>query len=169
VIALTASASFAQARPALEAAADEPAVRAFLQSYFKTKGVEDPSTRYAAAFADLNGDGRLDALAYVSGRGWCGSGGCKLYVLENLGGAYRIVARTTITRPPISVLHHRTKGWRDISVWVAGGGVLPGHETVLRFDGRTYPGNPSMQAARRTYRYPAGEVVIARDARSAPL
>jgi hypothetical protein len=150
----------------------EAAVRAFLRSHFKANDLEDldvRSTNVTSAFADLDGDGRLDALAYVSGAAWCGSGGCKLYVLENRGRSYRIVGRTTVTRPPIRVLQRRTHGWRDIGVWVAGGGIIPGHDVVLRFDGWKYPSNPSTQTALKHFRDRAGEVVIARDAPAVPL
>lgn len=85
-------------------------VHAFLRARFAGLGADAAGTEVAIAHADLNGDGRLDALAYVSGSGWCGSGGCRLYVLENRGRAYRLVARTTITRPPIQVLERRTNG-----------------------------------------------------------
>lgn len=151
---------------------DEEAVHLFLKNRFKasdTEGSEDRSTKVATAFADLNGDGRPDALAYVSGPRWCGSGGCKLYILENLGRAYRIAGRTTITRPPVQVLQSRSHGWRDVAVWVGGGGIASGHDAVLRFDGRKYPGNPSTQPALKGLRNRAGEIVIATDAASAPL
>src|SRR5690349_9555701 len=55
-------------------------------------------TRYTVAFADLNGDGRVEALAYISGGDWCGSGGCKLMVLTPVADSYRVVGDTTITR-----------------------------------------------------------------------
>src|ERR1041385_8331670 len=42
----------------------------------------DKTTRYFAAFVDLNGDGKPEAVVYLSGRLWCGSGGCHTLILE---------------------------------------------------------------------------------------
>jgi hypothetical protein len=78
-----------------------------------------------------------------------------------------MMARTTITRPPIRVLRTTTQGWRDIAVRVEGGGILPGYEAVLRFNGAGYPSNPSL--APRAQERPAGAVVIAVDARAERL
>ena len=119
----------------------------------------DPS-RIDVAFADLNGDGRRDALAYLHAPGDCGSGGCRMYVLENRGRSYRLVGRTTITKPPIRVLNRRTNGWRDIGVRVSGYGRVEGYEVLLRFDGWKYPGNPSMQTNSRHFRDRSGRDLI---------
>ena len=104
---------------------------------------------YAVAYVDLNGDRRDEAVVYVESPGGCGSGGCNLFVLASRGGFWRRVSGHTITRRPIRVLHTRHNGWRDITVFVAGGGILRGYHAALPFDGRTYPLNPSMPPARR--------------------
>ena len=59
------------------------------------------------------------------------------------------------------MLSHRTNGWRDLSVLVAGGGIIPGYQAVLQFDGRAYPSNPSMQKPLSHLRDQSGEAVIA--------
>jgi hypothetical protein len=69
-------------------------------------------------------------------------------VLEHAGAGYRVRGDISISRPPIAVLPTRTHGWRDISVFVAGGGILPGYSAVLPFDGEQYPENPSVPPAR---------------------
>jgi len=139
-------------------------VRAFLRQHLNRPNVKD--LRVALGFADLNGDGRLDALAYVSGAALGGSGGCRLYVLENDGRAYRIVAQTSVTRPPIRVLLRRSHGWNDIGVRVSGGGIGAGHEVALRFDGMRYPPNPTTEAPLKGPS--AGKTAIA-DETSTPL
>lgn len=101
-------------------------------------------TRYRAAAVDLNGDGASEVLAYTEGPEHCGSGGCDLYVLARRSHGWRIVTQTSVTRPPIRLLSTRTKGWHDLGVHVAGGGILPGYDVRLRFNGRRYPGNPSL-------------------------
>ena len=103
--------------------------------------------RYTLAWADLNGDGQPEAIIYVSGPGWCGSGGCGMYILQKRGSGFRLRADTSITRTPIAVLTTRTHGWRDVSVLVVGGGILPGYRAKLQFDGWKYMSNPSMAYA----------------------
>jgi hypothetical protein len=124
-------------------------------------GRPEQETRYVAHLTDLNGDGRNEALVYISGREWCGSGGCNLWILTPRSRSWRMVTQTTITWPPIRVLNTKTHGWRDVAVFVAGGGIIPGHEVALRFNGRSYPTNPSMVPA-TTGRRPSGTMVISR-------
>lgn len=114
--------------------------------------------RYTLAWSDLNGDGRPEALAYISGRGWCGTGGCDMYILEVGPSRIRRLASTTITRPPISVLETPTHGYRDVAVRVCGGGIIRCYRARLQFDGRTYTSNPSM--AYHVKGHPPERVVI---------
>lgn len=119
----------------------------------------DRGTRYVAAFYDLSGGGKPDAIVYLVGPKWCGSGGCNTLVLEQSGSTWRIVSNQTITWPPIRVLGGTSHGWHDISVWVRGGGVRPGYEADLRYDGKTYREIPSPGPGASTKQAP-GEVVI---------
>ena len=132
-------------------------------------------TRYAVAMADLGGDRRPEALIYamadVDGDGQanlCGSGGCNLYVLTPVPTGYRRVGRTTLTRPPIRILATRTHGWRDLSVRVAGGGIGRGYHARLRFDGRSYPSNPTVPPT-SPWTGRAGRTVIADEPASAAI
>jgi hypothetical protein len=113
----------------------------FLRSFL---GAGDDDTHYAVAFLDLNRDRKNEAIVYLSGDRWCGSGGCTMLILARAGVSYQMVTKTTITRLPIRVLKTSTNGWSDLSVRVQGGGILVGYEAVLRFDGSTYPDNPSI-------------------------
>ncbi|WP_428969338.1 hypothetical protein ACQR50_00110 [Sphingomonas sp. Xoc002] len=125
-------------------------------------------TRYDYALRDLNGDGRPEALVYArqareDGQdvSLCGSGGCDLTILTLTPTGYHAVSDISITRPPIRVLNSSTKGWHDLSVLVSGGGILPGYRVRLRFDGRSYPTNPSVAPTRRLKgQEPAGVTVI---------
>jgi hypothetical protein len=124
---------------------------------------------YKVAFVDLNADNSPEAVVYVEGREWCGSGGCNTLILRRDGSSYRIVTATTITRPPIRVLQSRSHGWRDLSIWVEGGGNPRGYEALLPFDGKTYPSNPSVSPARPIRGNIPGEVLISRESADARL
>jgi len=124
---------------------------------------------YVDAYVDLNGDGIEEVIVHIIGRSFCGSGGCNTLILAREGASYKVVSNMTITRPPIRVLRSASHGWRNLSVWVAGGGIRPGYEAELRFDGQTYPRNPSAPPARRLATKTAGEVVIQSADRGTPL
>jgi len=113
---------------------------------------------YKRASADLNRDGRPEVFIYVTESGRCGSGGCSLLILSPQKKGYRIVLRSTITQLPIRVLDTSSHGWRDVGVFVAGGGIRPG-PVRLRFDGRRYPSNPTIPPAVRLKRA-SGRVLI---------
>lgn len=65
-----------------------------------------------------------------------------------------------ITQLPIRLLPGRSHGWRDIGVFVRGGGILPGYHARLSFDGRAYPSNPLMPPARRLRAAGPGRILI---------
>ena len=142
----------------------EDSLKRFLQKY-----LDDRTTLYSHAFVDLNGDGKDEAIVYLTGRGWCGSGGCNMLVLTQEGDTWRLVTSITTTWPPIRVLASRSHGWRDISVWVRGGGIRPGYEAELSFDGETYATNPSVPPARPLAAKVDGKVVILSPEGATPL
>jgi hypothetical protein len=88
-------------------------------------------------------------IVYVSGQGWCGSGGCTMLILEPTESAFKVLGRVTIVQLPIRLLPSVNDGHPDIGVSVQGGGVQSGYEAVLSFDGKSYPRNPSMPPARK--------------------
>lgn len=138
-----------------------PGVTAFVQDH--------KLTRYRVALSDLDSDGHPEALIYAmatsdggGGADLCGSGGCDLYILSLTQTGYRTVTNTTITQLPIRVLPSISHGWHDLGVQVAGGGIIPGYEARLQFDGHGYPSNPSVLPAIRLTNS-AGKVVIKAD------
>jgi hypothetical protein len=142
----------------------------FLRDYLKEPVYgDDMTTRYSSAWVDLGDDGTQEVIVYVIGRNWCGSGGCIMLVLEPKRTSFSVVTKTTITRLPIRVLATKLNGWHDISVRVQGGGVEPGYEARLSFDGKTYPSNPSVLPAQRVVGKIEGEVVVPLSAEGTPL
>lgn len=108
---------------------------------------------------DLDGAGVPEGIVLTADADRCGSGGCDLYVLARDGSSWRVVTEASITRAPIRVLATSHHGWRDLAVRVAGGGILPGHDVQLAFDGRAYPENPTLPPA-TPIAHPGGRIVI---------
>lgn len=138
-----------------------PGVAAFVKDHHLT--------RYSVALVDLNGDKRPEAVVYAMSTSaggqqsdLCGSGGCDLYVLSLTPAGYRQISDISVTRAPIRVLPTTMHGWRDLGVTVAGGGIIKGYEAKLRFDGRSYPTNPTVPPALRL-KTTIGKVLIAND------
>lgn len=154
----------AQRKPDLQPSAEETSLKQFLQTLDK-----DKTTRYISAFRDLNSDGTPEAIVHLMGSKWCGSGGCNTLILARDHNSWKIITKMTITRPPIYVLPNKSKGWRSIGVWIGGGGIHPGHQVELRFDGKTYPRNPTVAPARPLKGKPTGEVVISAEQEAASL
>jgi hypothetical protein len=117
-------------------------------------------TRYADAFIDLNGDGVEEVVIYLDGRYWCGTGGCVTLVLRRTGESYRVICRAPATRPPIRVLRKRSHGWRTLTAWISGGGILTGYEAELAFDGRRYHISAAPPSSPRLRGNLSGTVVI---------
>lgn len=152
-------------------AKDAIKVRQFLQQYLGADSYPSWSkpTRYFARFVDLNGTESKEVIVYLMGGGWCGSGSCATMILAPEKSSYRVVTSITITWPPIRILETRSHGWRDIGVWVQGGGIQPGYEAVLQFDGKEYPSNPSVAPAKPDDKQMPGTVVVPKGVVGEPL
>lgn len=102
---------------------------------------QENNSVYSVGYADLNGDGLDDALVFLKGMHWCGSGGCTLMVFKNLGDSYQFISDASITSTPISVAKTKNNGWNDLIVWSRGFGLV-----LMTFDGNKYPLNPSVES-----------------------
>ena len=100
--------------------------------------------QYKYAFADLNDDGIDDAVVLITGRDYCGTGGCSLVIFKGTAGDFKLVSSSTITREPILLLQEKNHGWHSLSVLISGGGASS-RQVLMRFNGAKYPYNPSMQ------------------------
>jgi hypothetical protein len=119
----------------------------------------DYDARYFDAAVDLDGDGRQEILAYVAGPMLCGTGGCPLFVFKPGADAYEPVAQVSVVQVPVRVSSQGTNGWRDLVVAIGGGG-LPAGNAVLKYDGNTYPSNPTVPPAEPAASLDGTEVVI---------
>lgn len=133
----------------------EESVRSFIQSWDS-----DKTTKYLVSFQDLNGDGQSEAIVYLMGGKWCGSGGCSTLILTQDKNSWKILTKITVTRLPIRVLFSVSHGWHNIGVWVQGGNVKNGYEAELMYDGRSYPRNPTISPAREIKEQVEGNIVI---------
>jgi hypothetical protein len=147
----------------------DQALKKFLSTYLSRADSGPDDTRYASAFVALRGREANEVIVYLTGRQWCGSGGCTALVLVPQGSSYKVNTRMTVAQLPIRVLASRSNGWHDLGVWVQGGGIQPGYEAQLRFNGRKYPGNPTVPPARRLESGVVGQVAIPSTAEGLPL
>ncbi|MFO1349833.1 MAG: hypothetical protein U1F68_03790 [Gammaproteobacteria bacterium] len=133
------------------------ALEAKLQELY---GPDSGDVRYFAKAVDLDGDGKPEIVVHIAGPLVCGSGGCDTLVFTPDGTGLRLVANITLTHPPILAALTRTHGWRDLIVAVGGGGIQPGYEARLRYDGLTYPENPTDDSVQPIKGHARGEVLI---------
>lgn len=127
--------------------ADSAARRALAEAVERYAGPLDPDwdgAGWRVGWADVNDDGLLDALVYLEGPAWCGSGGCTLLVMEAIDeddaevlGPFRPAAEISLMHGPVTVAPTASDGWHDL--------VVEDEQGVwrrLRFDGETYPYSP---------------------------
>jgi hypothetical protein len=88
---------------------------------------------------DLNGDGKKEIFVGFRGSYYCGSGGCTALLLSHKG---KLITRFTVTEYPIVVRPATTKGWRDLLI--GSSGAKPAMH-IVKWNGKIYPGNPSLQ------------------------
>lgn len=100
---------------------------------------------YRFAVTDLNDDGIADAVVLLTGRDWCGSGGCTMLVLSGTKTGFNLVSSSTVTSEPISVLPSISHAWHTLLVHSKPKGMV-----AMPFDGKKYPSNPSMQPSATT-------------------
>ena len=142
-------------------------LHAFLQATNADARENHPDATYTAAFADLNGDGRDEALVWQHATLFCGSGGCGLYVYTPEGESWRQVNDLTIIGEPVLLLRSRTRGWHDLGLLVRDGGMDMPYQVRVRFNGREYDGNLSIRVPRG--RHLDGRVLIGQRAPSRRL
>jgi hypothetical protein len=133
---------------------------ALLTELRKLYSTEDGDVRYFLKWFDLNGDGTPEAIVHVAGPQVCGTGGCDTHIFAKVGAGYKLISTIELSRPRIFASQVRSHGWRNLIVFVAGGGVLRGYYAELRFNGKTYPDNPTVKPAKPIKGKPRGTILI---------
>lgn len=139
-----------------------------LQTFLRLKAIESrgsPPPSVVARTVDGGPRHPRITLVYMSSPDWCGSGGCRLFVLEPGHAGLEELAGVTLVHPPVLILDTRTHGMPDIAVRVRGD-YYPGEgekTVVLPFDGRTYASNPTVPPARLLQGTANGEIAISED------
>ena len=123
----------------------EEDIRSFLMQEYP----DAESVTYALAWSDLNGDGADEAIVYLAGPYFCGTGGCPTLVLTAAGPMWSKVGDISVSRTPVTALDSTSNGWKDLTVAVSGGGGASGN-ALLKFDGTAYPANPTVAPAEMT-------------------
>ena len=106
----------------------------YFRSHKDSLPVEGSEYKYGSY--DLNSDGRQETIVQLTTPEYCGSGGCLLLIYDY---DRSLITMMTITKIPIQVLQSATEGYNDLSVYTSGA------QRWLRYDGKSYPTNPSME------------------------
>jgi len=102
------------------------------------------NVKYYYNKVDLNEDGNPEVFVYLVGPYVCCTGGCSGAIFEQKNGEYKLLSRFSLVRNPVIISDTKTNGYRDIIMYVAGGGIESFYAWV-KYDGTTYPANPSTQ------------------------
>lgn len=140
----------------------EEAILAQLEGYENCDMNPGQGVRYFYNTVDLNNDNTFETIVYLVGGFTCGTGGCTTLIFRSGGGHHELVSHLTLTSNPILVSHETTSGWRDLVLYVSGGGVKPSYHR-LGFTGNSYPENPSIEAALERDALISGDAYIANE------
>jgi hypothetical protein len=98
--------------------------------------VPDLSWKFIFFEYDLNGDAKKEIFVGLTGSYFCGTGCCTILLLNNEGG---LITTFTVTDYPVIVSNAITKNWKDLILY------SNGKNHFMKFNGKTYPSNPSVQ------------------------
>jgi hypothetical protein len=150
---------------ASETKRDEKLEEAFAEIYHLEQWRDE--IRYYYNRIDLNGDKRQEIFVLLVGRMVCGSGGCSALIFEDKNGEYDLVSRFSLVNNPIIISNTTTNGWKDIIIPVAGGGIKS-FFAQMKFDGDSYPLNPSVQPEVKADKKVRGKAIISDDLSKSP-
>ena len=99
---------------------------------------------------NMDQDDQKETFVLFMSSYFCGSAGCNLLLLDD---DLSLVTKFTVTRPPLFIEPTVQNDWRVILV------RSEGEWRELRFDGTTYPSNPSM-VEKAPYDAPSGHATV---------
>lgn len=99
--------------------------------------IDDTSKKFIFFEYDLNGDSKKEILVGLIGSYFCGSGGCTQYILDNQG---NVVSKFSVSDYPVIIDSNATNNWKNLIIY-SGGKIR-----LVKFNGKTYPSNPSIVA-----------------------
>ena len=98
--------------------------------------IEEPGRKFKFFEYDLNNDQEKEIFVGLTGPYFCGSGGCTILLLSPKG---ELITKFTVTAYPISIAGSNTSGWKNLIL------NSNGADHLVKFDGKKYPSNPSVQ------------------------
>lgn len=113
--------------------------RRAIERYLLNSGGK-PATHKVAG-ADLDGDGRPEAIVYLEGDDWCVTTGCTLVIMRDGTTGLKAVSVTKRARLPVAIAGDATVGWRDLLVRTGIAGTT--RLVTLKFNGSAYSANAS--------------------------
>lgn len=125
-------------------------LRDFLRSYLNQGGGQpDRTTRVSIISTPLQSEAAKEQIVYVTGRGWCGSGGCTLLILEPSADTFKVLGDLSAVQLPVKILPGFKNGHPSISVRARGIKVGSEYRMKLSFDGGNYPSDATLPPAQR--------------------
>lgn len=115
--------------------------------------------RYYYNKVDINEDGKEEIFTVLYGMYVAGSGGGTGLLFDN---DYNLVTQFSLVRTPVIISDNKTNGWNEILMYVSGGGVESFY-AQMKFDGKTYPSNPSVQSEVKPGMKIEGKAIIANE------
>jgi hypothetical protein len=107
---------------------------------------------YASHRIDLNNDGSKEIILWIPNLDLGGTSGYPIIIFsKTANGFQKLFDEGAWT--PIIALTSNTKGWRDVAIQIAGGGVEP-HYEIFRYNGKSY------EFSKTQKNQPKGEIVI---------
>jgi hypothetical protein len=98
--------------------------------------MDSSARKFVFSEIDLNADGQNEIFVGFTGSYFCGSGGCTIMLLDSKG---QVITQFTVSEYPVIVDNNKTNGWSDLII------NSNGNNHLMKFDGKKYPSNPSVQ------------------------
>lgn len=102
-----------------------------------TASIDVKNRKFIIDEFDLNDDGKKEIFVGFNGMDFCGNAGCNAFLLTPEGD---VITKFTIVQYPIVISNTKSKGnWHDLII------TSRGVEYLVKWNGKKYPGNPSME------------------------